>query len=239
MSGHSKWSTIKRQKGVADARRSLIFSKLARQIAVAARAGQDPDMNFQLRLAIDRAKVANLPNDNIARAIRVGSGEDKADQLKAAVYEGFGPGHVAIMVQTLTDNSNRTTGDLRSLFSKHGGGLGAANSVSWMFALRGVMHVANEKIPSTHDQLELELIDAGATDVRREPAGWVIESAPADFDRGRQALSKHNIQPDEAGLEFVPTNTVAIDAITREKLFQLFEALEDHPDVSTFASNEE
>lgn len=239
MSGHSKWSTIKRQKAVTDSKRSAAFTKLARLITVAARlGGGDPGMNFRLRLAIDKAKSANVPNDNIDRAIKTGTGEGKDTQTKEVLYEGFAPGGVAVMVEAITDNSNRTAAEVRGVFSKHGGSMGSQNSVGWMFQRSGVARVTLANV--SHDQreqLELTLIDAGATDVRDEDDQVIAVTTPETLMRVRQAFTSAQLEA-EADIEFLPTTTVSIDAATRDKVYTLLEALDELDDVTHVYSND-
>lgn len=237
MSGHSKWSTIKRQKGITDSRRSAAFTKLGRQITVAARlGGGDPAMNFRLRLAIDTAKGANLPNDNIERAIKAGTGEGKDALTKEVLYEGFGPGGVAIMVEAITDNSNRTSAEVRNVFTKHGGSMGSHNSVGWMFALQGVTRAPATNDPGRLEALELQLIDAGADDVRIEGDQLVIISAPEKLPALRLVLG--DASDIESNIEYVPTTTVELDDDTRLKVHALLEALDELEDVTRVSSNE-
>lgn len=238
MSGHSKWSTIKRQKGLADNRRSAVFTKLARQITVAARDGGDPEANFKLRLAIDRARAANLPNLNIERAIQSGTGESKGDQMKPVTYEGFGPGQVAIVAQGLTDNPNRTSAEVRNLFTKHGGTLGSINSVAWMFILAGVLRVPLAILGNQREAIELGLIDAGAVDVRTEDDELIIQTDPAKLMVVRNWLVSQQLSPTSADLEFLPQTTTTIDQPTQTKLHALLAALDEHDDVTAIFSNE-
>lgn len=238
MSGHSKWSTIKRQKGIADSRRSAVFTKLGRQITVAARlGGGDPVMNFRLRLAIDTAKAANLPNDNIERAIKAGTGEGKDSLTKEVLYEGFGPGGVAVMVEAITDNSNRTTAEVRNVFTKHGGSMGSHNSVGWMFALRGVTKIPAAMEHQALEDLELQLIDAGADDVQEEGDLLIVLSPPEKVPAVRGMLEKITATV-ESAVEYVPTTTVDVDDSAREKLHILLEALDELDDVTRVTSNE-
>lgn len=239
MSGHSKWSTIKRQKGVADAKRSVAFSKLSRQISLAARQGKDPAMNFKLRLAIDRARAANLPNDNIDRAIRVGAGETKGTEVKEIAYEGFGPGGVAVIAQSVTDNPNRTASDVRSLFGEYRGALGSVNSVRWMFDLRGVIHLLVENVPAAkREEITLGLIDAGAEEVQEENGELVILTQPEKWPTVKDWLLAQGYAPQSADLELVPKTTVAIDDAARTQLHELLSALEEHDDITDVYSNE-
>ncbi|MBI2985023.1 MAG: YebC/PmpR family DNA-binding transcriptional regulator [Candidatus Kerfeldbacteria bacterium] len=237
MSGHSKWSTIKRQKGLADARRSSIFSKLARQISLAAREGKDPATNFRLRLAIDRARAANLPNDNVERAVKAGTGELK-EQTKEVWYEGFGPAGVAVMIQAVTDNTNRTAADLRALFARFGGSLGATNSVAWMFRRRGIIRLPLNQLSHRRSSVELQLIDVGAEDVREENGQLVIETDPARLPSVKGWLASQGLAAAAADIEFVPDTTATINEPGRQKLQPFFDALEAHDDVTDFYSNE-
>lgn len=240
MSGHSKWSTIKRAKGVTDARRSLVFTKYARIITVAVReGGKDPDMNFKLRLAIDKAKSVNMPNDNIERAIKSGAGELKGEQTKEVLYEGFGPGGVAVMAQTITDNTNRTAGDLRGIFQKFGGSMGGQNSVAWMFQMRGVIRLPLAALKEKSvDAVELGVIDAGAEDVNINDDQLTILTAP---DKGKvveQWLADQGIAGAPTVTELWPQTTVTIDEPIRQQLYRLLEALEDQPDVTDVYTND-
>lgn len=238
MSGHSKWSTIKRQKGITDSRRAAAFTKLGRQITVAARlGGGDPDMNFRLRLAIDKAKSANLPNDNIARAIKAGTGAGKDALTKDVLYEGFGPGGVAVLVEAITDNSNRTAAEVRGVFTQHGGSMGSHNSVGWMFALSGVTRLPLPAQASQKEALELACIDAGATDVREEGDQLLVISAPDKITNISQIL-KDRGHSAAADIEFMPTTTVEISDHDRQKLYVLLEALDDLDDATRISSNE-
>ena len=240
MSGHSKWSTIKRQKGVADAKRSTVFTKLARQVTIAAKlGGKDPDMNFRLRLAIDKAKAANMPNDNIERAIKTGTGEGKTDQLKEVVYEGFGPSGVAVIVEATTDNSNRTAAEIRGLFTQRGGTFGAQNSVAWMFSRSGVLQVPLTTLGTQSvEDVELGLIDVGADDVREEDGSLIITTAPEKLREVRQWLLDHQLSPAEAELSFIPTTTVEVNDEARNTLYEFLEALDEHEDVTHVYSND-
>lgn len=193
---------------------------------------------MKLRLAIDRAKAVNMPNLNIERAIKAGSGEDRG-QMKEATYEGFGPGHVAIVVQAATDNPNRTSAELRSTFSKHGGALGSPNSVGWMFQAAGVIRIPRTAWPEEKSEaLQLGLIDAGAEDVRPEGSEWVVVTAPANLNSVRDWLTGQGIAADHADVELLPSTTVSPTAEVRQQLYGLFEALEDHPDVDRIYAND-
>lgn len=239
MSGHSKWSTIKRQKAVTDARRSAVFTKYGRLITVAARlGGSDPSMNFRLRLAIDKARAANMPNNNIERAIQAGAGAGKEGQTKEVMYEGFGPGQVAIMVQAITDNSNRTAADVRTVFSKHGGSMGGQNSVGWMFASKGVLRIPLSGLKDlSDDDLSLSLIDRGAEDVQRESDHLVITTSPDQLHSIQEWLTANHLTA-EAEVELVPSTTVSVDPSVREKLYELLSALDELDDVTSVSSND-
>lgn len=240
MSGHSKWSTIKRQKGIADSKRSAAFSKLGRLITIAARTGgKDPAMNFRLRLAIDKARDVNMPNANIERAVAAGSGEGKNAVSREALYEGFGPAGVAIMIEAITDNPNRTSAEIRSLLTKAGGSLGAHNSVGWMFSLRGVVRINNQSVPpAQRDELFLAAIDAGTDDVREEPDQAVFVTSPDRLQAVKAWLESRGLSVANAQLEFLPTTTVSVPEPERPALYALLEALEDHPDVTDVFSND-
>lgn len=239
MSGHSKWSTIKRQKAVTDSRRSAVFTKLGRLIAVAAReGGGDPAMNFKLRLAIDKAKAANVPNDNIDRAVKAGTGESRSDQTKEVLYEGFGPGQVAVLVEAITDNPNRAAAEMRQLFQKHGGSLGSMNSVAWMFARKGVIRLPLSTIVD-RDSFLLEAIDHGVDDSQESDESLVLTCPLEQTKSVQEWLIQTGKTPTSAGPEFVPTTTITVDEKTRVALFSFFEDLDDHPEVTAFFSNDD
>jgi YebC/PmpR family DNA-binding regulatory protein len=227
MSGHSKWSTIKRQKGAKDAARGAIFTKLGNAIAMAARSGTDPDMNFSLRLAVDKAKAANMPAANIQRAIdRV---KDKsAAQLQEIIYEGYGPGGTAIMVECATDNINRTYPEVRLAFSKHGGNIAEKGAMAFQFDRRGVIRVTG-----TGDEIMMQALEAGATDVQDDDGASMIYTESTDLAKVRDQLKDAGLEITEAELTFVPNNTVEItDAATAGKIMRLMDALDDCDDVT-------
>jgi len=227
MSGHSKWSTIKRQKGAKDAARSAVFTKLGNTIAVAARAGADPETNFSLRLAIDRAKTANMPNVNIQRSIDRGSGKLGGEQIQEIMYEGYGPGGVAILVETATDNINRTLPDVRLAFSKHGGRLAEKGAVAFQFDHKGMI-----RLKQTGDDVLMAAIDAGAEDVQEEDGESVIYTDPKEFAKVRDALQQASLEITEAELTYVPNNSIEItDAATAGKIMRLMDTLDDIDDV--------
>jgi YebC/PmpR family DNA-binding regulatory protein len=227
MSGHSKWSTIKRQKGAKDAARSAEFTKLGNAIAIAAHSGHDPDLNFNLRLAIDRAKASNMPNANIQRSVDRGSGKLGGEQIQEVLYEGYGPGGVAILVEATTDNINRTFPDIRLAFSKHGGHLAEKGAVAFQFD-----HVGMIRVNSTGDEVLLQALDAGANDVVEENNESIIYTGLNDLAKVRDTLRAANLDITEAELTYVPNNTVEIsDSSTAGKIMRLMEALEDIEDV--------
>ncbi len=237
MAGHSHWAKIKRTKGVSDARRGKLFSRIAREITMAARlGGGDPGFNPRLRTAIATAKSESMPNDTIERAVKKGTGELAGENYEELTYEGYGPGGVALLVQTTTDNKNRTAAEIRSLFSKNNGNLGTPNSVAWMFHARGLIPVpaagANE------DAVMMAALDAGAEDVRTSGEYIEILTPPDKLYAVDEALRKAGIQAEPAKLTQVPANTVAVaDPKTAAALLQLVEALEDHDDVQNVFAN--
>ncbi len=233
MSGHSKWSTIKRQKGAKDAARGAIFTKLGNAIALAARGGADPEMNFSLRLAIDKAKAANMPMANIQRSIDRGSGKLGGEQIQEVIYEGYGPGGAAIIVECATDNLNRTYPEVKLAFSKHGGNIAEKGAVAFQFDQKGSI-----RIPEKGDDAMLAALDAGGEDVIEDEEGSVILTNPKQLAQVREALKTNGHEVTEAELVFVPNNTVAIeDEATAGKLIRLLEALEDNEDVSNTYTN--
>ncbi|RKO67613.1 YebC/PmpR family DNA-binding transcriptional regulator [Desulfofundulus salinus] len=236
MSGHSKWSTIKRKKAKVDAQRGKLFTRLSREIIVAARlGGGDPDANPRLKAAIQRAKEANIPNENIQRAIQKGTGELGAANYEELIYEGYGPGGVAVMLEIMTDNRNRTAGEIRHLFSRHGGNLGEAGCVSWMFSKKGVIVV--EKDGLDEDELMLNALEAGAEDVKTEEDEFEIITAPEDFEQVRRALVEKSVPIVEAQVTMVPQSTVKLTGKEAEQMMRLMDALEDHDDVQEVYAN--
>lgn len=227
MSGHSKWSTIKRQKGAKDAARGAVFTKLGSAIAIAARAGIDPNTNFALRLAIDKAKTANMPLANIDRAIQRVADKGAA-QLQEVLYEGYGPGGVAILVEVATDNLNRTYPEVRLAFSKHGGNIAEKGAVAFQFDHKGMIRVTG-----TGDDLMMQALDAGAEDVQEEDGDSVIYTAPTDLAKVRDALRAQGLEIKEAELTYVPNTTVEVtDEATAGKIMRLMDALDDVDDVT-------
>ena len=238
MSGHSKWASIKHKKGAADAKRGKIFTKHAKLITIAAKNGGDPDMNPSLRSAIDGAKSANVPNMNIERAIKKGSGQDKnAVTYEEIYYEGFGPAGTALYVQVLTDNKNRTLSEVKSSLTKKGGGMGAAGSVAWMFERKGLIAVPLEEGVDA-DEVELAAIDAGASDTVREGAALEVHTGATDLARVRDALKDAGIKIEEADITYIPKQTVKIESEEdARKVLGMIELLEENDDVAEVYCN--
>lgn len=235
MSGHSKWAQIKRQKGVADTRRGQAFTKLTREIMIAVReGGASPESNFRLRLAIQKAKDRNMPSDNIERAIKKGSGEAGAAALSEITFEGYGPHGVAVMVETLTDNRNRTVQEVRSLFARHGGSLGASGSVSWLFEDRGVITV--ESGGADAEKIALAAIDAGADDVKEQEGYLEIQTTPHNLEAVRLAVEKIK-PPVSAEVERVAKNTVVLEEKEAIQTLKLMDHLEELDDVQRVCAN--
>jgi len=236
MAGHSKWAQIKHKKARVDARRSKVFNKLIREIQVAARlGGGNPDTNPRLRLAIEKAKEANMPWDNIERAIKRGTGQIEGVQYEEVVYEGYGPGGVAFMVKATTDNRNRTTGELRHIFSKYGGNLASPGSVAWQFTEVGVIYVEKDKVDE--DTVYEVALEAGAEDVREEEDVWMITTSPEDFTTVKEAIEQAGIPISSAMVTMLPQNTVRVEGKTAETILKLYQALEDHDDVQQVYAN--
>ena len=236
MSGHSKWSQIKRQKGANDARRGATFTKIAREIAIAAReGGGDPDANYRLRLAMEKARSVNMPADNIKRAIERASGPGAADQYEEMVYEGYGPGGVAILVEAATDNRNRTAAEVRSIFSKSGGQLAGAGSVAWQFEPRGVVVAARNGLDA--DEIALAAIDAGAEDVDVEGDPLEIVTDPARLEDVRRTLEAAGVSVESAEISMQPKNAVEVEASIVRQNMRLIETLEELDDVQRVTAN--
>lgn len=236
MSGHSKWSTIKRQKGAADAKRGQLFTKLAREITIAARQGlPDPDANTRLRLAVDRARAANMPKDNIERAIQRASGAGSAEQYEEIYYEGYGPGGAALMIQAQTDNRNRTVGEVRAVLTRAGGSLGENGSVGWMFDQMGIIEVPIGN--ADPDELSLEAIDAGASDVETGEGVLVVYTEPADLHRVREAMATAGHEIEAAQLTMRPKTLVEPEPEAAVKVIRLVDKLEDLDDVQEVFTN--
>lgn len=232
MSGHSKWSTIKRQKAVTDAKRGAVFTRLGNMIALAARSGTDPSINSSLAMAIEKAKAANMPLSNIERSIQRVADKSMA-QLQEVLYEGYGPGGVAIMAECATDNLNRTYPEVKLAFSKHGGNLAEKGAVAFQFDRKGMI-----RVKGSGDDLVLGALDAGANDVHEEIEESIIYTDPKELAKVRDNLNTAGIEVIEAELAFVPNNTVTVsDKETAEKIMRLMEALEDQDDVSATYTN--
>jgi YebC/PmpR family DNA-binding regulatory protein len=236
MAGHSKWKQIKRKKEVADQRRGATWTKAIREITVAARAGGgDPAGNPRLRTAIEAARAVNMPNDNIDRAIRKGTGELEGASFEEVTYEGYGPGGAAILIETTTDNTTRTVAEIRHAFSRHGGNLGSANSVAWMFERKG--QIAVSAAGHEEDQALEDALGAGAEDFEREGDQYLITTPVTDFHAVQDALRRKNYPIDSAELAQVPKTTVKVDGKQAEQLLRLIDALEELDDVSKVSSN--
>jgi YebC/PmpR family DNA-binding regulatory protein len=236
MSGHSKWHTIKHKKGALDAKRGKVFTKLIREMTIAARlGGGDPDSNPRLRTVLDKAKAANMPADNITRAIKKGTGELEGTSYEDLTLEGYGPGGVAILVEGTTDNRNRTVSEIRHLFTKHGGNLGGAGSVAYLFKPKGVISIASDK--TTEDRLMEIALDAGADDIVSEAGGFTVYTTPHAFETVRSAVQKAGIEPDEAEVKKLADTNVALEGTKAQQLLKLVEVLDDHDDVSSVWDN--
>jgi YebC/PmpR family DNA-binding regulatory protein len=237
MSGHSKWAQIKRQKGAADAKRGQLFTKLGRELTVAAREGADPSGNARLRMAIQRAREANMPRDTIERAIERGSGAGEGAHYQEITYEGYGPGGAAVLVHALTDNRNRAAAEIRSTFSRNGGNLGETGCVGWLFENKGVLTVEVNGLDP--DDLALRAIDAGADDV--EVADGVVEvyTGPGALEDVRSRLEEHDVHVAQSGMHMIPKTTVDLDERLTEQVFRLVERLEELEDVQDVFTNTE
>jgi YebC/PmpR family DNA-binding regulatory protein len=237
MSGHSKWATTHRQKEVVDAKRGAIFTKLANVITIAARKGGDPAMNFALATAVDRAKAANMPKDNIDRAIKRGTGELDGATLEELVYEAVGPANSQFVIKILTDNKNRPAAEIRHLFSMHGG---AMSSVMWNFELKGVIRVSAENAVAKgidSDEGQLELIDAGADDVKKETEGMTIFTTGANLQKVKKYLEDKGVAVESAEIEYVAKDAIEVTGDDAERIEKLMAGLEDNEDVSDYYSN--
>jgi YebC/PmpR family DNA-binding regulatory protein len=236
MSGHSKWHTIKHKKGAADAKRGKIFTRLIKELTVAARSGGgDPDANPRLRTIVAEAKSVNMPADNIKRAIQRGTGELPGVTYEEVTYEGYGPGGAALIIEALTDNKNRTVGEIRHLLSKHGGNLGESNSVAWMFEKKG--YVVVEKSKAREEALMDAALDAGADDMRDDGDNWEIVSAPDAFQQVVDAVKRLGIEPAAAEVAMLPQNYIKLEGKTAQQMIKLMEVLEEHEDTKKVWSN--
>jgi YebC/PmpR family DNA-binding regulatory protein len=236
MSGHSKWHTIKHKKGAADAKRGKIFTRLIKELTVAARSGGgDPGMNPRLRTIIAAAKEVNMPADNIKKAIQRGTGELPGVSYEEITYEGYGPGGSALLIECLTDNKNRTVGEVRHTLEKHGGNLGSSNSVAWMFSKKGLVVV--EKTKADEEKLLNTALDAGADDMQDDGAAWEVLSDPSVFEAVRDAVKALGIEPASAQVAMLPQNYVKLEGKEANQMIRLMEALDEHEDVKQVWSN--
>lgn len=235
MSGHSKWATIKHKKGAADARRGKVFTRLIREIAMAAKTGGDPNTNARLRTAVAAAKAENMPADNIKRAIQRGTGELPGATYEEATFEGYGPGGVALLVEVSTDNRNRTVSEIRHTFTKNGGNLGEAGSVAWMFHKKGDIVVP--KPAAKEDDLMNIVLEAGGEDLRDDGENWEILTDPHHYEPVLEAVKKAGIQPTLSEISMVPQNYIKLEGAAAAQMIRLVEALEEHDDVQHVYSN--
>ena len=236
MSGHSKWASIKHKKGALDAKRGKIFTRIIKELTVAARGGGgDPDMNPRLRTIIADAKAANMPAENIKRAIRRGTGEEPGVSYEEVTYEVYGPCGAAVIIDTLTDNKNRTVGELRHLLEKHGGNLAAAGAVAWMFSKKG--YIVVEKAAADEEKLLNAALEAGADDVRDDGDSWEVLSEPSAFETVREAVKGLGVEPGTAQVAMLPQNYVKLQGKEASQMVKLMEVLEDHDDVQHVWSN--
>ena len=238
MSGHSKWHNRIHRKSRQDAKRGALYSKLGKEILIAARTGGgDPVSNARLKLAIERARMAGVPSDNIRRAIDRGAHGDEGANFEELSYEGYGPGGVAVLVEVQTDNRNRTAGDVRHIFSRNGGSLGEAGCVAWMFEKKGLLLIERADSDLTEERVLEMALDAGAEDVRVESDSFAIITAPDDFDAVRQSIAAHGVRLAVAELTMEPKSTVEVDGKDADQVAKLVETLEDHDDVSNVYTN--
>jgi YebC/PmpR family DNA-binding regulatory protein len=235
MSGHSKWATIKHKKAATDAKRGNLFTKLIKEITVAARGGGNPDTNPKLRVAIDHAKDASMPSDNIERAIKKGTGELPGVSYEEMMLEGYGPGGVAIYIELLTDNKNRTSSEIRNLFSKKGGNMAGAGSVSWIFEKKGYITVAKSAIDE--DKLMSIVLDAGAEDMIVEEAEYGVKTLPQDFYKVKKALEDSKVKIESAEITMLPKNSIKLVGEDAKKVLNLVDSLEEHEDVQNVYAN--
>ena len=236
MSGHSKWHTIKHKKGAADAKRGKIFTRIIKELTVAARnGGGDVNMNPRLRTIVAEAKANNMPRENIERAIRRGTGEEPGVSYEEITYEGYGPGGVALMIQSLTDNKNRTVGEIRHLLGKYNGNLAAENSVAWMFSRKGQIVV--EKGTVDEEKLLNAALEAGADDMNDDGSVWEVVCAPDSFEAVRDAIKAIGVEPASAEVAMIPQNYVKLQGKEAQQMLKLFEAVDDHDDVQHVWAN--
>ena len=238
MSGHSKWSTIKRAKGAKDAKRGAVFTKLANLITIAAKEkGGDLETNFTLRMAVSKAKAVNMPKDNIAKAIKRGTGELQGAEILELTYEAIGPANTQYVVKSLTDNKNRSAAEIRHIFSKHGGSLGA---VLWNFEQKGIVLIKNEELRIKNidqDELELELIDAGAEDIKKEEEGLTVITAFTDLQKVNKFFEDKKIEVESADLEFIAKDEIELSSEDQEKADKIIDTLDENEDVADVYTN--
>ncbi|MGI6328786.1 MAG: YebC/PmpR family DNA-binding transcriptional regulator [Dethiobacteria bacterium] len=239
MAGHSKWANTKHRKARADAQKGKVFTKIAREIIVAAReGGPDPEANFRLRLAVQKAREVNMPGDNINRAIQKGSGEGDSISLEQITYEGYGPSGVAVLLEIMTDNRNRTAADIRHIFSRRGGSMGESGCVAWIFNRKGYLTIDHTEGLPSEDELMMLALEGGAEDFQTEENSYVILTSTEDFERVKDTFMKENIELSTAEVTMVPSNLVRIeDADEAAKVLNLLEALEEHDDVQNVYAN--
>ncbi len=236
VSGHSKWATIKHKKGAADAKRGKLWGKIIKEITIAARlGGGDINANPRMRTAVEKAKASNMPNDTIDRAIKKGTGELEGTSYDEITYEGYGPGGVALLINAMTDNKNRTVGEIRSILTKWGGSMGETGCVNWMFHKKGMIVVPQEQIKED-DLMEL-VINAGAEDMHTLPDTYEVVTGPEDFEAVKQAVEKKNLKPTLAEIMMVPQSTVALAEDKARSMLKLMELLDDHDDVQKVSAN--
>ncbi len=238
MSGHSKWSKVKHSKGALDAKRSALFTKLGQAIIIAAReGGGDLDSNFKLRLIVDRAKKANLPKDNIDRAIKRGTGEIEGKQIEEITYEAFGPGGTAFVIEVLTDNKNRIATSLRIILRKHGGNLAGKNSVLWKFNRLGVININSDLIKGDKEEWQLGIIESGAEDFKEHGQELAIYVSLGNLQKLKEKIENEGIETESAGIEWVAKELISIDESKGQKVAAIFEDLENDPDVQNYYTN--
>lgn len=235
MSGHSKWATIKHKKAALDAKRGKVFTRIIKEIMIAARGGGDVEANPRLRTAVAAAKAVSMPAENIKRAIMRGSGELEGGQIDELTYEGYGPGGAAIVVEVATDNKNRTVSEIRHVFSKHGGNMGDPGSVAWMFDRKGQILIEQDK--AQEDDLMNLVLEAGADDLRNDGENWEVITAPENLNQVQEAIAKAGLPTVSVQLAMIPKNTVMVEGSNVGRLLKLTEALEDHDDVQNVFSN--
>jgi YebC/PmpR family DNA-binding regulatory protein len=235
MSGHSKWATIKHKKAALDAKRGKVFTRIIKEIMIAARSGGDPDANPRLRTAVAAAKAVSMPNDNIKRAIMRGTGELEGGQIDEVMYEGYGPGGAAIIVEVATDNKNRTVSEIRHIFSKNNGNMGEVGSVAWMFERKGQIIIEKEK--AAEDDLMNLVLDAGADDLRGDDETWEVLTPVETFQGVQDAIEKAGIATVSSAVAMIPKNTIQVEGNNARQLLKLTELLEEHDDVQNVYSN--